>query len=73
MEEGTKEDYERLAEVFRPTSLGMFPAAGAALLVGLARPSPLVLVIALTVIQSAVWTFAVSRWLRTDEATQRLG
>lgn len=66
-------DYERLAVVYHPTSLVMLGAAAAALLVAAWRPSPLILVVAMTVIQSLVWVFALSRWLSTEEAAQQVG
>ena len=67
----TLQDWERLNAVYRPTSILMHGAAGVALLIGAWRPAPLVLVIALGATYFAVWVFAVSRWLGTDEAAQR--
>ncbi len=67
----TLQDWERLNAVYRPTSILMLGAAGVALLIGAWRPAPLVLVIALGATYFAVWVFAVSRWLGTDEAAQR--
>ena len=64
----TLQDYDRLNAVYRPTSIAMVGAAGAALLIGAWRPAPLALVIALGAIYFVTWIFAVSRWLGTEEA-----
>ena len=64
------QDYDRLRTVYRPTSFVMILAAGLALLVGLWRPAPLILVVALAAILSLVWIFAVWRWLGTEEEIQ---
>ena len=45
----TLQDYDRLKTVYRPTSAAMLVAAGAALLLGVWRPFPVVLVGALAV------------------------
>ena len=45
---------------------------GATLVVGVWRPSPLLLVVIMIVIQSWVRTFAVSRWLTTKEGAQQV-
>jgi hypothetical protein len=66
------EDYEKLKVVYQSTSLAMLAAGGATLVVGVWRPSPLLLVVVMIVIQSWVWTFAVSRWLTTEEGAQQV-
>ena len=57
-------DYERVLSVYRPLSYALAAAAAAALLVGWARPAPWLLALLLVAILSAVWWFAVDRWLR---------
>jgi len=59
-------DYRRLQQVYQPVSYALFAAAAAALLVGWARPVPWLLALLLVAILSAVWMFAVDRWLRLD-------
>jgi hypothetical protein len=59
-------DDERLSEVFHPLRLALTAGAAAALLVGWLRPAPWLLALLLVVILSAVWFFAVSRFLRAD-------
>jgi low temperature requirement protein LtrA len=57
-------DFERLERVYRPVTLAMVVGAAVALLMGWWRPAPWKLVLALAAIQSAVWFFAVDRFLR---------
>jgi hypothetical protein len=58
-------DDERLSVVFHHLRLALAGGA-AALLVGWLRPAPWLLALLLVVIPSAVWFFAVSRFLRAD-------
>jgi low temperature requirement protein LtrA len=59
-------DASRLASVFQPLSLALTGGAAAALIVGWIRPAPWLLALLLVAILSAVWFFAVSRFLRAD-------
>jgi len=59
-------DAERLSLVFHPLGLALFAGAAAALLVGWVRPAPWLLALLLVAVLSAVWFFAVSRFLRAD-------
>ena len=59
-------DAERLSLVFHPLRLALAAGAAAALIVGWRRPSPWLLALLLVAILSAVWFFAVSRFLRAD-------
>ena len=59
-------DAERLSLVFHPLRLALSGGAAAALIVGWLRPAPWLLVLLLVAILSAVWSFAVSRFLRAD-------
>ena len=59
-------DAGRLAVVYRPVSGAMAVGAGAALVVGWVRPAPWLLALLLMAIMSALWIFAVSRFLRAD-------
>lgn len=59
------EDAVRIAVVYRPLQLVLAAGAGIALLAGLAAPSPLVLAGLLVAILSALWAFAVTRYLRS--------
>jgi low temperature requirement protein LtrA len=59
-------DAERLSLVFHPLGLALSAGAAAALLVGWVRPAPWLLALLLVVILSAVWFYAVSRFLRAD-------
>jgi low temperature requirement protein LtrA len=59
-------DAERLSLVFGPLGLALSGGAVAALLVGWVRPAPWLLALLLVAILSAVWSFAVSRFLRAD-------
>ena len=59
-------DAERLAVVFSPLRLALGGGAAAALMVGWVRPAPWLLALGLVAILSAVWSFAVSRFLRAD-------
>ena len=63
----TLRDYDRFKPIFRPMSFVMILAAGLSLLVGLRRPTPLVLVITLATILSLVWLYTTWRWLATEE------
>jgi hypothetical protein len=59
-------DAERLFPVFGPLGPALAAGAVAALLVGWARPAPWLLALLLVAVLSAVWGFAVSRFLRAD-------
>jgi low temperature requirement protein LtrA len=59
-------DAERLSVVFHPLRLALCGGAVTALIVGWLRPAPWLLVLGLVAILSAVWFFAVSRFLRAD-------
>ena len=59
-------DADRLALVFHPLRLALSGGAAAALVVGWLRPAPWLLALLLVAILSAVWFFAVSRFLRAD-------
>lgn len=62
----TLQDYHRLVRLYRPASVAMSIAAGAALLAGLWRPAPWLLALTLVVILASTWLFAVDRWLRLE-------
>jgi low temperature requirement protein LtrA len=64
--EQTLDDAERLVLVFHPLRLALTAGAAAALIVGWLRPAPWLLALLLVAILSAVWFFAVSRFLRAD-------
>jgi low temperature requirement protein LtrA len=59
-------DAARLSVVFHPLRLALAGGALAALVVGWMRPAPWLLAVLLVAILSAVWLFAVSRFLRAD-------
>jgi low temperature requirement protein LtrA len=59
-------DAERLFLVFHPLGLALSGGAAAALIVGWVRPAPWLLALLLVAVLSAVWVFAVSRFLRAD-------
>jgi low temperature requirement protein LtrA len=59
-------DAERLSVVFHPLRLALGGGAATALIVGWLRPAPWLLALLLVAILSAVWFFAVSRFLRAD-------
>ena len=65
-------DYERVLSAYRPLSYSLAMAAVAALLVGWARPAPWLIALLLVAILSAVWWFAVDRWLRLDNPSDAL-
>jgi low temperature requirement protein LtrA len=62
----TLADAERLDVVYRSLPVGLAVGGGAALVVGWARPVPWLLALLLVAILSAIWCFAVSRFLRLD-------
>jgi hypothetical protein len=62
--ERTLVDADRLASVYRPFGLALFAAATGAIAAGWLRPAPWLLALLLGVILSALWFFAVSRFLR---------
>jgi low temperature requirement protein LtrA len=59
-------DAERLFLVFHPLRVALAGGAAAALIVGWVRPAPWLLALLLVAVLSAVWSFAVSRFLRAD-------
>ncbi len=62
-------DYVDHADLYRPVSRVMGIAAIAALFVGWLRPAPWLLALLLVAILSAIWIFAVDRWLRIQRTT----
>jgi low temperature requirement protein LtrA len=64
--ERTLVDAERLAVVYRPLTGALLAGAAAAIVVGWTRPAPWLLALLLVAILSALWFFAVSRFLRAD-------
>jgi low temperature requirement protein LtrA len=61
------EDFDRLPELYQQVSTALVLAAAAVLLVGGLRPAPWLLAFAVVAILSAVWIFAVDRWLRLED------
>ena len=59
-------DADRLRAVFGPLQVAMAVGAAAALLAGIAAPNPLLLALFLGAVLTALWFFAVSRFLRAD-------
>jgi low temperature requirement protein LtrA len=59
-------DGDRLAVVYRPLRVAMVAGAFAAVVIGLLQPSPLVLVLLLGGIMSALWFYTVATFLRAD-------
>ena len=59
-------DARRLAVVYRPLALAMAAGGAAAVVVGWAHPAPWLLALLLVAILSALWAFAVGRFLRAD-------
>lgn len=69
-------DAARLPQVYRPVSIALVAAAAVALVVGWLRPTPWVLALLLVAALSAVWFFAIIRWLAAagpDETIPALG
>jgi low temperature requirement protein LtrA len=64
--ERTLVDADRLAVVYRPLTRALVAGAAAAIVVGWTRPAPWLLALLLVAILSALWFFAVSRFLRAD-------
>ena len=64
--ERTLVDAERLAVVYQPLTVALLAGAAAAIVVGATRPAPWLLVLLLFAILTALWLFAVSRFLRAD-------
>jgi low temperature requirement protein LtrA len=60
----TLDDAERLADVYRPVKVAITLGAGAAVIVGWLRPAPWLFALLLVAILSALWFFAVGRFLR---------
>ena len=59
-------DGDRLRAVFGPLRVAMAVGAVVALLAALVRPNPLLLALILGGVLSALWFYAVSRFLRAD-------
>lgn len=66
-------EFRRLPELYRPVAGALIGAAGVALLVGWMAPRPWLFALLLVVTLSAVWIFAVDRWLRLDERQNAQG
>jgi low temperature requirement protein LtrA len=59
-------DAERLSSVYRPLGMVLAIGAGAALVIGWARPAPWLLAVLLVAVLSVLWAFAVLRFLSAD-------
>ena len=59
-------DAERLHSVYRPLGMALAVGAAAALVVGWVRPAPWLLALLLVAVLSALWVFAVLRFLIAD-------
>ncbi|MFR9778977.1 low temperature requirement protein A [Micromonospora sp. MS34] len=68
----TLEDYRRLVSIYQPVTVALVGAAGAALLVGWARPAPWLLALLLVAILSAVWWVGVTRLFRLPRPDEAL-
>ena len=66
------QDFTRLPTIYGPLSRALAAAALAALITGWARPVPWLLVLVVAIIHSALWGFAVDRWLRLDNPDSAL-
>jgi low temperature requirement protein LtrA len=64
--EGALTDTERLSSVYRPLRFATGLGAAAAIVVGFGAPPPWLLALLLVAILTAVWLFAVTRFLRAD-------
>ena len=60
----TLDAFDRLPGVYRPVSGALAVAAVASLFVGWLRPAPWLLALALVAILTAVWLFAIVKWVR---------
>ncbi|HEX8803302.1 MAG TPA: low temperature requirement protein A [Acidimicrobiales bacterium] len=67
--EQTLVDAERLDAVYRPLRVALAAGAAAALATGWVRPAPWLFGLALVAILAVLWTYAASRFLRTDAWT----
>ncbi len=61
------QDYDRVPMLYRPVTVAMLLAAAGALLIGWWRPAPWLIALSLVALLSALWWFAVDRWLRLDD------
>lgn len=66
----TLEIYDRLRPVYHYTSFFMAAMSGGVLLIAVWRPAPLVFALLLVAALSAVWWFAMIRWLVTSDNDQ---
>lgn len=65
-------DSERVPQVFGPLRWALFVAALVALILGSMRPAPWALALGLSVLLSAVWVFAILRWVRHTDPEERV-
>jgi low temperature requirement protein LtrA len=65
-------DFRRLASIYQPLTRALVSSVGVVVLIGWWRPVPWMLVLALFAVLSAVWWFAVDRWLRLPNPHEAL-
>ena len=65
-------DFRRLASIYQPLTKALMSSVGVVVLIGWWRPVPWMLVLALFAVLSAVWWFAVDRWLRLPSPDEAL-
>lgn len=65
-------DFRRLASIYQPLTRALASSVGVVVLIGWWRPVPWMLVLALFAVLSAVWWFAVDRWLRLPDPNEAI-
>jgi low temperature requirement protein LtrA len=67
------QDFTRLRQIYRPVAMAMLGGGLVALLLGWWRPAPWALVLTLAAIPSAIWWFAIDRFLRYSSEDTPIG
>jgi low temperature requirement protein LtrA len=68
----TLDAFDRLPGVYQPVSWALAAAAAAPLVVGWLRPAPWRLALGLVAILTAVWLFAIAKWVRVGDPDERV-
>ncbi len=63
----TLQDYDRIPELFNPTSATLLAAAAVVLAIGWWQPAPWLMLLALWLVLSATWFIAAFRWMHLDD------
>ena len=68
----TLDAFDRLPGVYQPVTWALAAAAAASLVIGWLRPAPWLLALGLVAVLTAVWLFAIAKWVRVGDPDEHV-